>query len=59
MSYAISGGESYNMILTHPQSSTELQQLRSHEVLEEMRTHYQNWDPRSVITYNTVTTPLA
>jgi len=55
MSYAITGGESYNMVLTHPQSSIEFHELCSSELSAEMRTHYQDWDPRLVTIYNTAT----
>lgn len=46
MSYAIAGGERYNLVLTHPQGSDQLRELTSYEVLADLRAHYEGWDPR-------------
>ncbi|KAL5335593.1 hypothetical protein BJX70DRAFT_390532 [Aspergillus crustosus] len=45
MSYAIAGGEKYNLVLTHPTSSTDIQPLSSAEALSKMRAYYGRWDP--------------
>lgn len=46
MAYAIAGGELYNMVLTHPQSSTEIRNLEPEEILADVREHFRGWDPR-------------
>jgi hypothetical protein len=48
MSYAIAGGERYNMVLTHSRKPDEFKEPSSDEVLAEMREVYSGWDPRSV-----------
>ncbi|KAL4862807.1 hypothetical protein BDV12DRAFT_190153 [Aspergillus spectabilis] len=45
MSYAIAGGEQYNLVLTHPTSSANIQPISSAESLATMRAHYTRWDP--------------
>ncbi|KAL3479834.1 hypothetical protein BJX99DRAFT_255270 [Aspergillus californicus] len=44
MSYAIAGGEQYNLVLTHP-TSPEIRNRPATEILDEMRSSYQGWDP--------------
>jgi hypothetical protein len=46
MSYAIAGGQQYNMVITHPVSATHQPDKPMSQILEEMKSHYKGWDPR-------------
>lgn len=46
MAYMISGGEQFNVVLTHPQDQEADMDKPMPLVLEEMRSYYQGWDPR-------------
>ncbi|KAL2835281.1 hypothetical protein BDW59DRAFT_156097 [Aspergillus cavernicola] len=45
MSYAIAGGERYNLVLTHPTLPNQIQNISSADILNEMRSSYDGWDP--------------
>lgn len=45
MSYAIAGGEKFNLVLTHPYDPTQDVEAPMPKLLEDMRAHYANWDP--------------
>ncbi|EXJ56370.1 uncharacterized protein A1O5_12637 [Cladophialophora psammophila CBS 110553] len=45
MSYAIAGGERFNLVVTHPQNPKEATEQPLSRILEEMRSHYVGWDP--------------
>ncbi|KAH8810823.1 hypothetical protein F5884DRAFT_875731 [Xylogone sp. PMI_703] len=45
MSYAIAGGESYNLVLTHPYDNIDKEHTPMSEILQKMRSHYNGWDP--------------
>jgi hypothetical protein len=51
MSYAIAGGERYNMVLTHPRHLDQSRELTSLEILVEMKATYSTWDPRLVTVF--------
>ena len=44
MSYAIAGGERFNLVLTHPADQEDVD-LPMSQVLDKMRQHYAGWDP--------------
>lgn len=44
MAYAIAGGERYNMVLTHPEPSSTIQNLSS-DGLTQMKSQFNGWDP--------------
>ncbi len=47
MSYPINGGKTFNMVLSHPdESPMESWTTDPEEVLREMRSNYEGWDPR-------------
>lgn len=52
MSYAIAGGEQYNMVIAHPSNTVGPPGQPMSEVLARMRAYYEGWDPRSVLFYN-------
>jgi len=45
MTYTIAGGKSLNMVLIHPDGKNSGEKKRETK-LEEMRKHYEYWDPR-------------
>ncbi|OAP59252.1 hypothetical protein AYL99_06550 [Fonsecaea erecta] len=45
MSYAIAGGERFNLVVTHPQSRHGAAEKSMPQILEEMRSRYVGWDP--------------
>ncbi|KAF2402274.1 FAD/NAD(P)-binding domain-containing protein [Trichodelitschia bisporula] len=45
MSYTIAGGSSFNMVLSHPES-TDPSTWRQETALSDMRSHFVGWDPR-------------
>ncbi|OAL36219.1 hypothetical protein AYO20_04377 [Fonsecaea nubica] len=45
MSYAIAGGERFNLVVTHPQNHHEGPEQTMPQVLEKMRAQYAGWDP--------------
>ncbi|KAK0760489.1 hypothetical protein N5P37_006683 [Trichoderma harzianum] len=44
MAYPIAGGERYNMVLTHPEPSSTIQNLSS-DGLTQMKSQFNGWDP--------------
>jgi salicylate hydroxylase len=48
MSYAIAGGKSFNMVLSHPDRSDPAtwNQRGPEQTLSDMRSHFDGWDPR-------------
>ena len=46
MSYAIAGGEQYNMVITHPTEALDQSEKPMSEVLDRMKSYYAGWDPR-------------
>lgn len=52
MSYAIAGGQQYNMVITHPTEAVEevgSSTKPMSEILDQMRSYYADWDPRYVL----------
>lgn len=45
MTYTIAGGRSFNMVLSHPETS-DSSTWRQETALEDMKRHFQGWDPR-------------
>jgi hypothetical protein len=45
MSYAISGGERFNVVVTHPNEPEDAKEKPMDEVLERMRSFFAGWDP--------------
>jgi hypothetical protein len=45
MSYAIAGGQKYNMVITHPIESIDQTGKPMLEVLSQMKSYYAGWDP--------------
>ena len=45
MSYSISAGKSFNMVLSHPDDSDPTG-WNQENALKDMRKHFQGWDPR-------------
>ena len=53
MSYTIAGGKSFNMVLSH-RDSTAASHLRREDVLADMKRHYMGWDPKLVNIINMI-----
>jgi salicylate hydroxylase len=45
MTYTIAAGKSFNMVLSHPES-LDPSMWRQGTELEDMRNHFEGWDPR-------------
>ncbi|CAK9780354.1 unnamed protein product [Cutaneotrichosporon oleaginosum] len=45
MSYPISGGETFNMVLSHPHEGPVDPAATQEQLIAEMRQHYEGWDP--------------
>lgn len=45
MSYMISGGTTFNMVLSHPEKLPP-SAWRKDTILEDMLKHFEGWDPR-------------
>ena len=45
MSYPISGGKTFNMVLSHPAPKEKVWATDAATVLQEMQDNYQGWDP--------------
>jgi hypothetical protein len=46
MSYAIAGGQKYNMVITHPIDAVDQSEKSMSEILDQMKAYYAGWDPR-------------
>ncbi|KAF2436269.1 FAD/NAD(P)-binding domain-containing protein [Tothia fuscella] len=53
MSYSIAGGGSFNMVLSHPESS-DPSTWKQETALADMKSHFEGWDPRLVKTINMI-----
>jgi len=53
MSYFIAGGNSFNMVLSHPETS-DPSTWKQDTALADMRKHFQGWDPRLVKIINMI-----
>jgi salicylate hydroxylase len=47
MSYTIAGGKSFNMVLSHPETS-DPSTWKQETALADMKQHFEGWDPRYV-----------
>jgi len=57
MTYSIAGGKSFNMVLSHP-SDTDPSTWCQDTVLDEMKQHFSDWDPRLLKVISLITTTL-
>lgn len=46
MTYCIAGGQSFNMVLSHPDRGDPSFPGSEDEILEKMRNEFQGWDPQ-------------
>ncbi|OAG10630.1 FAD/NAD(P)-binding domain-containing protein, partial [Paraphaeosphaeria sporulosa] len=57
MAYSIAGGKSFNMVLSHPEHS-DPSTWNQHTVLEDMKRHFEGWDPCLVKIISLIRTTL-
>ncbi|KAF9735030.1 hypothetical protein PMIN06_000802 [Paraphaeosphaeria minitans] len=57
MAYSIAGGKSFNMVLSHPEHS-DPSMWNQHTVLEDMKRHFEGWDPCLVKIISLIRTTL-
>ena len=57
MSYLISGGKSFNMVLSHPDNS-DPDSWNQDRALRDMREHFRGWDPTLQSLISKITTTL-
>ena len=57
MSYTIAGGKSFNMVLSHPEAS-DPSTWNQNIVLENMKQHFEGWDPSLVKVIRLIRTTL-
>lgn len=60
MTYTIAGGKSFNMVLSHPDRTDPAgwTQRSPSEILSDMRSHFQGWDPRLTKIIDMITSTL-
>ncbi|KAF2643524.1 FAD/NAD(P)-binding domain-containing protein, partial [Massarina eburnea CBS 473.64] len=57
MTYTIAGGKTFNMVLSHPEDA-DPSTWNQTTVIEDMKKHFENWDPRLVKLISLIRTTL-